>query len=69
MEDRTVTYSRRRLYEEVWAEPVQMVAKRYGVSGVALAKPVVASAFPCHPAATGPSCKPVLHPGSLPCLL
>jgi hypothetical protein len=34
----TVTYDRERLYEEVWAEPVQTVARRYGVSDVALAK-------------------------------
>lgn len=34
----TVVYERTRLYEEVWAEPVEVVAKRYGVSGVALAK-------------------------------
>lgn len=31
-------YDRKRLYEEVWAEPVETVAGRYGVSGVALAK-------------------------------
>lgn len=32
------TYQRDKLYEEVWAEPVSKVAKRYGISGVALAK-------------------------------
>lgn len=31
-------YDRETLYEEVWAEPVETVAGRYGVSGVALAK-------------------------------
>ncbi len=31
-------YEREKLYQEVWAEPVQVVAERYGVSGVALAK-------------------------------
>ena len=31
-------YDRNKLYEEVWAEAVDKVAKRYGVSGVALAK-------------------------------
>lgn len=31
-------YDRQRLYEEVWAEPTQQVAKRYGVSDVAIAK-------------------------------
>ena len=31
-------YEREKLYEEVWAEPVKIVAKRYGVSDVALAK-------------------------------
>jgi hypothetical protein len=35
---RTIRYERKRLYEEVWAEPVRTVAKRYGISGVALAK-------------------------------
>jgi hypothetical protein len=34
----TVTYDRAKLFEEVWAEPVQTVAKRYGISDVALAK-------------------------------
>lgn len=31
-------YDRQRLYEEVWAEPTQRVAQRYGVSDVAIAK-------------------------------
>lgn len=31
-------YDRERLYGEVWAEPTQQVAKRYGVSDVAIAK-------------------------------
>ncbi|WP_320123021.1 hypothetical protein [uncultured Sphaerochaeta sp.] len=31
-------YDREKLYEEVWAEPVYKVAKRYGVSNVAIAK-------------------------------
>jgi hypothetical protein len=31
-------YERDKLYEEVWAEPVKVVAVRYGVSDVALAK-------------------------------
>lgn len=35
---RTNTYQREKLYEEVWAEPVSTVAKRYGISGVAIAK-------------------------------
>jgi hypothetical protein len=30
--------ARTSLYEQVWAEPVQTVARRYGISGVALAK-------------------------------
>jgi hypothetical protein len=34
----TVTYRRSELYEEVWKEPVRTVAKRYGVSDVALGK-------------------------------
>jgi hypothetical protein len=32
------TYDRERLYREVWAEPTQKVAERYGISDVALAK-------------------------------
>jgi hypothetical protein len=32
------TYRRDQLYEEVWSEPVRAVARRYGVSDVALAK-------------------------------
>jgi hypothetical protein len=31
-------YNRQRLYEQVWTEPTQQVAKRYGVSDVAIAK-------------------------------
>lgn len=34
----TVVYSRQRLYEEIWKEPVHEVAKKYGISDVALAK-------------------------------
>src|SRR5688572_28540736 len=34
----TITYRRTELYEQVWAEPVRTVAKRYGVSDVALGK-------------------------------
>ena len=34
--DGIVVYKREVLYEEVWAEPVSTVAKRYGVSDVAL---------------------------------
>src|SRR5882672_2489707 len=38
MPGHVVTYRRAALYEEVWSDPVQIVAGRYGVSGVALAK-------------------------------
>ena len=38
MADGEVVYRRERLYEEVWDEPAEKVAKQYGVSGVALAK-------------------------------
>src|SRR5262245_8195481 len=31
-------YDRERLYEEVWSEPTQRVARRYGISDVALSK-------------------------------
>jgi hypothetical protein len=34
----TIRYERQKLYDEVWAEPVRTVAKRYGVSDVALRK-------------------------------
>jgi hypothetical protein len=34
----TVTYDRTTLYEEVWKDPVTSVAKRYGISDVALRK-------------------------------
>src|SRR4051794_9945076 len=34
----TVVYRRGELYEQVWTEPVRTVAKRYGISDVALAK-------------------------------
>ncbi len=33
-----VRYNREKLYEEVWSEPTREVAKKYGVSDVALAK-------------------------------
>ena len=36
MTDETITYRRAELYEEVWKEPVRTVARRYGVSDVAL---------------------------------
>jgi hypothetical protein len=31
-------YDRNKLYEEVWSQPVQTVAKSYGVSGRGLGK-------------------------------
>ena len=37
MEDSTEV-SRQQLYEEVWADPVRVVAKKYGLSDVGLAK-------------------------------
>jgi hypothetical protein len=36
--DEVITYDRNLLYEQVWADPVQTVAKSYGVSGVYLAR-------------------------------
>lgn len=42
-------YDRRRLYEEVWSEPTQQVAKRYGVSDVAIAKACALLAIPKPP--------------------
>ena len=38
MSRRTEAYDREKLYKEVWKEPALIVAKRYGVSSVALAK-------------------------------
>lgn len=38
MEDRELPVDRETLYEEVWTEPVSVVAERYGLSGVGLAK-------------------------------
>ncbi|MHB8870443.1 MAG: hypothetical protein ACYC6T_17905 [Thermoleophilia bacterium] len=40
------TYHRETLYEEVWAEPVKMLAARYGVSDVALGKTCRKMAIP-----------------------
>lgn len=31
-------YDRQKIYDEIWAEPIQHVAKRYGMSDVGLAK-------------------------------
>lgn len=38
MPQETVVYSRRKLYDEIWKQPVHEVAKTYGISDVALAK-------------------------------
>lgn len=38
MDEKSVVYERQPLYDEIWAMPMREVAKRYGVSGVALAK-------------------------------
>ena len=42
-------YDRQRLYEEVWSGPTQQVAKRYGVSDVAIAKACVLLGIPKPP--------------------
>lgn len=34
----TIIFEREKLYQEIWAEPVMQVAKRYGISDVGLAK-------------------------------
>ncbi len=49
MEDRTIIYQRDKLYEEVWSEPAMTVAKRYSVSGTALAKTCRKLAVPLPP--------------------
>lgn len=38
MSEGPITYRRRELYEEIWAEPLRTVARRYGISDVALGK-------------------------------
>ncbi len=62
-------YDRNTLYEEVWAEAMQVVAKRYGVSGVALAKacrrmgvPVPGRGYWAKLRAGGAEAKPPLPP-------
>ena len=45
----TIRYERNRLYEEVWAEAVTTVAKRYGISDVALRKRCKQLAVPLPP--------------------
>jgi hypothetical protein len=49
MGERTQIYEREKLYEEVWKEPVLVVANRYGVSNVALAKACRKLAVPLPP--------------------
>jgi hypothetical protein len=34
----TILFEREKLYDEIWAEPILQVAKRYGISDVGLAK-------------------------------
>ena len=34
----TLLFEREKLYEEIWAEPMMQVARRYGISDVGLAK-------------------------------
>ena len=62
-------YDRNVLYEEVWSDAVQVVAKRYGVSGVALAKacrrmgvPVPGRGYWAKVRAGGAEAKPPLPP-------
>ncbi|MDH3289270.1 MAG: hypothetical protein OEP48_16310, partial [Betaproteobacteria bacterium] len=45
----TIRYEREKLFDEVWAEPVRTVAKRYGVSDVALKKTCQKLAVPVPP--------------------
>lgn len=46
----TISYERSKLYKEVWTEPVTKVAKRYGVSDVALRKTCKKLSVPLPPA-------------------
>ena len=64
-----ITYDRKVLYDEVWAEPVRDVAKRYGVSDVALAKtcrrlevPLPGRGYWAKKAAGKAAPRPPLHP-------
>jgi len=38
LSDLMTKYNREKIYEEIWSEPIQHVAKRYGISDVGLAK-------------------------------
>ena len=38
LKDLMTKYNREKIYEEIWSEPIQHVAKRYGISDVGLAK-------------------------------
>jgi len=38
MDERNVTIDRQSLYEEMWSDPMTVVAQRYGLSDVGLAK-------------------------------
>ncbi|HSB07529.1 MAG TPA: hypothetical protein VLK23_20310 [Thermodesulfobacteriota bacterium] len=49
MNERTEIHEREKLYEEVWKQPVPVVANRYGVSNVALAKACRKLAVPFPP--------------------
>ena len=49
----THRYERLKLYEEVWAEAVTIVAKRYDISDVALRKICKKLAVPVPPLGTG----------------
>lgn len=62
-------YDREKLYEEVWSEPTSTVAKRYGVSDVALAKACRQLGIPLPPRgywAKVKSGKPVMERPQLP---
>jgi len=49
MKQEPLTLTRERLYEEVWSEPVQRVATRYGLSGTTLKKICVQLGVPVPP--------------------
>ena len=48
-------FDRDKLFAEVWAEPVQSVAKRYGLSDVGLKKLCSRLQIPTLPVGIGPS--------------
>ncbi len=59
-------YDREKIYEEIWAEPIMHVAKRYGMSDVGLGKICKKLKIPGRDSVTGPRRQPAnLYPHDL----